>query len=288
MAEPDDEALLASVCEHPGCYELGAVLKVLLRCGFDWHSIRFEGIRELDAPRGPFVRQVRVEAEAKRLAIISVDTGLLSPNSPLPEYFKAFARRLPDPDPLIHFLGFWDSLVLSDQAFALLPRLSVGRDGLLGKSYRARLRLGSAMGLHWLFRSMFPELELEIAAAVFPGNGRGQRARVGGTLDGRIVLGAQFAERRPGFRVRLYADEAACEGVADWENEAQRRLAQVAPLLDRLGRALEVVIRFERYRHGQHLVGQESARPQLGVRPWLLPEPRAEIGPGEVILRRAS
>jgi hypothetical protein len=288
MADPPNHVLLRSLGLHAHRYELGAVLKVLFRCGFDWHSIRFEGIRELDGPRSAFVRQVRVETRSKRLAIISVDTGLLSPSSPLPEYFRAFARRLPDPDPMINFLGFWDSLLLADLAFAMLPRLSVGRDGRLGKSYRARLRIGSAMGLHWLFRSLFPELRLEITPAVFQGVGQGHRARVGATLDGRIVLGAEFKERRSGFRVRLHADEAAFEGVSDWETEAVRRLAPVAPLLDRMGRGLEVVLRFERYKHGQRLVAHDSGRPQLGVRPWLLPEPRVELGPGEVIVRRAS
>lgn len=288
MAEPAPDVLLESLLAHAPRYELGAVLKVLFRCGFDWSSIRFEGIRELDAPRGSFVRRVRVEALPKRLAVIGVDTGLLSPSGPLPEYFRAFARRLPDPDPLLNFLGFWDSLLLADVAFGALPGLSVGRDGLLGKSYRARMRLGSAIGLHWLFRCLFPELTVEVAPAVFERSGRGQRARVGATLDGRVVLGAQFMDRRAGFRVRLHADEATFEGVSDWESEAQGRLARVAPLLERMGCGVEVSLRFERYRHGQQLVGPGSARPQLGVRPWLLPEPHVELGPGDVIVRRAS
>lgn len=288
MAEPAAEVLLASLLEHAPRYELGAALKLLFRCGFDWHAIRFEGVRELDGPRTTFIRRVRIAAGAKRLAIIGVDTGLLAPGSPLPEYFRSFARRLHDPDAMINFMGFWDSLWLSDLAFAGLPQLSVGRDGLLGKSYRARLRLGSAVPLFWLFRSLFPELTLEICPAVFKGTGRGHRARVGATLDGRVVLGAEFMERRPGFRVRLYADEVTCEGVADWESEAQRRLELVAPLLERIGRGIEVRLCFESYRHGQHLVGHHSTREQLGVRPWLLPEPRVELGPGEVIVRRAS
>lgn len=288
MAEPSAEVLLASLLAHAPRYELGAALKLLLRCGFDWHAIRFEGTRELDGPRTSFVRHVRIDAGAKRLAIIGVDTGLLAPGSPLPEYFRAFARRLHDPDALINFMGFWDSLWLSDLAFAVLPGLSVGRNGLLGKSYRARLRLGSAVQLFWLFQSLFPELTLQIGSTVFSGAGRGHRARVGATLDGRVVLGAEFAERRPGFRVRLYADEVACEGVADWESEAQRRLARVAPLLERIGRGVEVRLCFESYRHGQRLVGYQSTREQLGVRPWLLPDPRVELGPGEVIVRRAS
>jgi hypothetical protein len=288
MDDARSEKLLASLTAHAPRYELGAVVKVLFRCGFDWHSIRFEGLRELDGPRGSFVRQVRIETRVARLAIIGVNSGLLGPSSPLPEYFKAFARRLPDPDPFVSFLGFWDSLQLAGLAFAALPRLSVGRDGLLGKSYRARLRLGSAMGLHWLFRSLFPELGVEVEPAAFARSGRGHRARVGATLDGRLVLGAEFSDRRAGFRVRLHADEAACEGVSDWELEAQRRLERSATVLDRLGRDVEVTLRFDRYRHGQHLVGHTSSRPQLGVRPWLLPEPHAEVGPGEVIVRRAS
>ena len=84
MAEPSPEVLLESLVAHAPRYELGAALKLLFRCGFDWHAVRFEGVREVDGSRTSFVRQVRIEAGAKRLAIIGVDAGLLAPGSPLP------------------------------------------------------------------------------------------------------------------------------------------------------------------------------------------------------------
>jgi hypothetical protein len=268
-------------------YELGALLAVLFRHGFDWDSLRFEGVRELYPERGELVRGLRIESEPTRLAIVELNTGLLSRHSPLPDYFRDFARRLHDPDAFIQFMGFWDSVQLRALAHASHPRLGAGRSRALIHGYRARLHLASPMSLAWLFRSVFPELRVEVVAAAFRQRTQSGRARVGSTLDGRLVIGAEFSERRAGFRVRLFAESAACEGVLDWENETQARLERIDPLLVRVRRPLEIVLRFEQYRHGHALVDERSERRQLGVRPWLRATRDDPIGPGDVVVRSA-
>lgn len=268
-------------------YELGALLRALFTHGFDWSDVRFEGVRDLHAERGELVRGLYLEEQPARRAIVQLNTGLLARSSPLPDYFRDFARRLHDPDAFINFLGFWDSVQLRALAYASFPRLSVGKSRALGHGYRARLFLASPMSLHWLFRSIFPELRVEVHAALFRRSTASGRARVGSTLDGRLVIGAEFTDRRPGFRVRLYAEDAACEGVLDWEGEALRRLARLEPVLARLQRPIEVALRFEEYRHGHTLVDHASARRQLGVRPWLRPSRDEQVGPGDVVVRSA-
>lgn len=268
-------------------FELGALLAALFQHGFGWNELRFEGVRELSPGRGALVRGLRLEERPTRLAIIELNAGLLSRASPLPEYFREFASRLPDPDAFIHFLGFWDSVQLRALAYALFPRLSVGRSRALGSGYRARLHLASPMSLHWLFRSLFPELRVEVAPALFRQSTKSGRARVGSKLDGRLVIGAEFDERRPGFRVRLCLESLACEGVLDWENEALERIARAEAVLVRVRKPLEVVLRFERYEHGHTLVDEHSERRQLGVRPWLRPSTGEQVGPGDVVVRSA-
>lgn len=266
-------------------YELEALLEALFSHGFDWDTIRFEGVRDLSPERGELVRGLVIEERPARLAIVRLDTGLLSSNGPLPDYFREFASRLPDPDAFIAFMGFWDSIWLRAHAYAAFPGLSVDRSQALRDGYRARLSLGSSVSLHWLFRSLFPELGVEVTAAVFPRSSKGGRARVGSTLDGRLVIGAEFSERRPGYRVRLLAESAACEGVQDWEREARGRLRRAERLIARVKQPLEVVLRFELYQHGHALrAGTEEAR-QLGVRPWLRPIPGEQLGPGDVVVR---
>lgn len=287
MTTSETASGLRAIVEHASEYELEALLRSLFSLGFDWDSLRFEGVRELSPSRGPLVRGVRVEEHPMLLCVVQLDTGLLAATSPLPDYFRDFAQRLPDPDDFIDFLGFWDSVLLRAMAYASFPTLGAGRSRALQHGYRARLGLGSPMALHWVFRGLFPELSVEVQHAVFRTRARTERARVGSRLDGRLVIGAEFGERRAGYRVSLCAESAACEGVADWEAEALTRLARVEALLARTGKPLEVVLRFENYVHGHTLVDAGSARRQLGVRPWLRPVRGEALGPGDVVVRSA-
>jgi hypothetical protein len=75
--------------------------------------------------------------------------------------------------------------------------------------------------------------------------------------------------------------------VRDWEDESLARIARIEPLLARVRRPLEIVLRFEQYRHGQALVDDRSERRQLGVRPWLRASRDEQVGTGEVVVRSA-
>jgi predicted component of type VI protein secretion system len=278
---------LDSLIKYAPRYELGAALKILQEAGYGWSEFRFEGIQELYPKRGPLLRAIRIETTPAKLAVLSLNTGLLSAGSPLPGYFMEFARKLPNPDPFVKFLGFWDALNLSSSAYAAWPELSAGRKGLLGKTYRARLRFDSPVTLHWLFHSIFPELQVRVQNTTFRRRGRGARARVGRILDGRLVIGEEFPERCSGFRVILRAETVTSEIGFDWESEAEARLERIAHVLAQAKSPVEVVLSFEQYPYGQRLVGDSNARRQLGVRPWVAAVPEIESGPGEVILRRA-
>ena len=107
-------AELATLRERASEFELVALLKALLARGIGFESMRFEGIQELHYTPGPIVRELRFEPGTPPTATIALDAGLLSLSAPLPEYFRDFARRLPNPDPFVHFMGFWDSALLRD------------------------------------------------------------------------------------------------------------------------------------------------------------------------------
>jgi hypothetical protein len=280
-------ASLESLLKYANLYELGAAIKILQQAGYEWSELRFEGIRELQVTRGPFIRAIRLETTPTKLAVLSLNTGLLSAGSPLPGYFTEFARRLPNPDAFIHFIGFWDALHLSSSAYAAWPELGADRKGLLKKTYRAQLRFESPMAFHWLFRSIFPELEVRVTHTVFRRRGHGTRARIGKVLDGRLVIGEEFSERCPGFRVTLRAETVTNELGVEWEAEAESRLDRLAGILRRTQCPLEIVLCFEHYPYGQRLVSDAAGRRQLGVRPWVPAEPKVASGPGEVILRHA-
>lgn len=284
-----DEGLgcgLGSIVERAGRFELGALLRVLLSRGFDWNTLRFEGVQSLQPLQGPLVRSLRFEGQAPAVAIIGLNAGLLWPGAPLPNYFGAFARGLPDATAFVHFIGFWDSALLYNLAYSTHPSLAADASRSIPKAQVARLGTHSKMWVHWLFRSMFPELGVRVRRRNFQRSQVSGEARVGVQLDGRCVLGSSFSQSRPGFQVQLRAESECAHGVEDWEGEALARLSMFEQTLRRANCLLEVLVEFESYRHGQALSAVAGARRQLGVRPWTTARSSQSLGPGRVLLRQ--
>jgi hypothetical protein len=148
------------------------------------------------------------------------------------------------------------------------------------------LKIDCPTTLHWIFRGAFPELTARVEHATFPRGQLTPRMRIGAGMTGRTVLGGSYTDQTAGFRVVLTVDQDRCECVRDWEEEGARRLERIDSVLLRMRRPLEVVLRFDEYRHGQALSQGEDPR-QLGVRPWLMTERGRIYGPGAVRLRTA-
>lgn len=280
--EPDLQALK----RHADRYELGALVRALLSLSFDWHDIEFEGLDELEGHRRSLVHSLRVEQTPVRRAIVTLNSGLLAAGSPLPEYFRAFIRNAPSPDALVRFLRFFDAVHLKDLAYCAEPSLGAGRASRIARAHRVRLNPNAPMVLHQLFRQMFPELSVALEPRVFTRERGAGRARIGSTMDGQSFLGGHLAERFAGYRVVLHVTEEAAEDVLLWESEAMRRVEQMRRWLAQMSRSIELVLAFDRYRHGQEL-GQDTHHRQLGVRPWLTQKKGQVYGPGAVILWRS-
>lgn len=281
----EGECKLPALQRHAHRYELGALVRALLSLSFDWHNIEFEGREEFEGGRRSLVHSLRVELAPVRRAIVTLNSGLLAPGSPLPEYFRAFIRNMPSPDALVRFLRFFDAVQLKDLAYCAEPSLGAGRASRIDRAHRARLNPNAPMVLHQLFREMFPELPVALEPRVFTRDRAAGRARLGSTMNGQSFLGGHLAERFPGYRVVLHVSQEAGEGVL-WESQASRRVCQMRRWLARASIAVELVLVFDRYRHGQELV-RDAQRRQLGVRPWLPREKGQVYGPGAVVLWRS-
>ncbi|MEN9578058.1 MAG: hypothetical protein RJA70_1067 [Pseudomonadota bacterium] len=265
-------------------FDLDALVHALFSCGFDWQGIQFEGVRSLGPSTGPFIRSLRIVEAPVRLAIVSLNAGLLAGASALPSYFFEFARNLADPEDFINFLGFWDAVQLRDHAVSLLPELGTN-PRVIGLAHLARMNKRSPMCLHTLFRGMFPEMAVSVGSRTFERERSSKRARVGSPMTGRLVLGSRVRESHRGITVHLHIDSESCEGVADWEVEAKERLEVLEPILRSQRLPLEVVLRFEHYRYGHALAREPSVRRELGVRPWLSPTPGQSHGTAAVVVR---
>lgn len=286
MVDESKREGLSALVQRASSFEIGALVKTLFGLGFDWNSVEFEGADELVPSRGPRIRRLRFEESPSERAIITLDAGLLSAGSPLPEYFRSFARSLASPDAFVRFLGFFDAVHLKDLAYCAEPSLAASSSSRIARAHRARINASSPAMLHATFRGMFPELPVAIESKVFTRDCGAGRARLGSSLDGRVILGSNFEERFAGFRVALHAESEAADCVSHWESEAHRRIALVRSSILKLDRAIEIVLLFDRYRHGQRLVSRSGER-QLGVRPWLTKVKGELYDAGAVVLWRS-
>jgi hypothetical protein len=282
----EPERHLEALTRHAHRYELGALVRALLSLSFDWHSIEFEGQDELEGNRRSLVHSLRLERAPVRRAVVTLNSGLLAPGSPLPEYFRSFIRNEPSPEGLVCFLRFFDAVQLKDLAYCAEPSLGAGRASRIERAHRSRLNPNAPMVLHQLFREMFPELPVALEPRVFTRERGAGRARLGSTMDGQSFLGGHLSERFPGYRVVLHVSDEAAQDVPQWEPEALRRIERMHRWLARMSKAVELVLFFDRYRYGQELVPDAGHR-QLGVRPWLTKQKGQVHGPGAVIVWRS-
>jgi hypothetical protein len=244
-------------------FELAALLRVLLARGYAWETISFEGVRSMTGSPG-LVHSLRFDGNTPRRAVVRLNLGLLGPNGALPSYFQRFAAEQSDPRPFLAFIRFFDDVLLHNHAWLTCPAEGIAAGAALETAYRVTAGFTSAPRLHWLFRSVVPELPVEVRPRNFVGEHPDDGARVGpGRLDGTAVMGPAYKVVRPGFLVRLFAEEETDERGRSWEEVLTRRFRErIAPALARCRKPLEVRLRFESYHTGARL----AATAQVGNR----------------------
>jgi hypothetical protein len=166
--------------------------------------------------------------------VITVNLGLLSPQSPLPSFFfKAMDQTAHDK--LEDFLGYFDHHLLR----ARLEGHSPERDEtLVGDKDVAEdrlqlLRPKCPSSLHWLCTRIFPEAEVKVRRTTqwrsFPSAG----LRLGSaTLGVGAAVGGFATIPQSGMEISLYLDDPLAGDGTPWALEARRRLdGQLLPRL---------------------------------------------------------
>jgi hypothetical protein len=257
-----DDAWRERVRAHVWRFDLASLLALLHSKGYRWDELRFSSHASTRS-QGSLIENIEIDDEPRQVRI-TLNLGLLGAQSPLPSYFwKELDAGTVDATAFMHFVGFFDHLVIARHVLATHPELDAQ---LFPDEQRARgeevqlLNLRSSATLHWLFAQVFPELDVRVEPIT-----KQRLLGVGALCLGSAVLGeGTFGSRapvtEPGRRVTLHSDDERAGSGRPWPIEVRARLAEnVLPLLHHLGLALEVflVIReqqsWARLTRGSHL-----------------------------------
>lgn len=229
--------LQRSIVERIREFDVTALLDLLLYIGYDPAHIVFRGnitacpqptmIHAIELPRAS-----EAGSPGDAQVTITVNLGLLSCRSPLPSYLQRLCRALETADPLLELLGLLDRSLLrtrltSDQPERMLEGWADVRRDFLGIH-----GLDSPLGLHWLFRTVFPELGVRVRRQTDDYRVPFDAARLGTAALGRCAFGNTSRITVHDIEVTLVSAESVYEGQP-WPRVADHRIRRfVLPLLD--------------------------------------------------------
>ncbi|WP_338867169.1 hypothetical protein [Myxococcus stipitatus] len=251
--------------ERAGAFDMPALVDLLAKEGYGPDDLELRSHRgTVHAPQ--LIHSVEFIRHPRR-AVITVNLGLLSVQSPLPSFFLKAMESL-EHDAMESFLGYFDHLLLRARFAGLFPE----RDGSLlpgwenATAHRLRLlRPSCPSTLHWLFSQAYPEAEVRVRRATRRQRIDTKGVRLGGAaLGDGTAMGGFATVPTGGMEAWLFLDESICGTGSPWATEARRRLrTRVLPHLIDTPVFLTVVLVI-RDQHGHARVEDTS---HLGFEP---------------------
>jgi len=244
--------LQRSIRERIREFDVPALLDLLTAIGYDPAEIVFRGhpsaspqpsmlhdIELLGAPTPvglPATAVTTAAAPVRELVppkvAITVNLGLLSCRSPLPSYLLRLCHALETGDPLMELLRLLDRSLLATRLTADGPERLLPSWGDVRRDFLGIHGLDSPLGLHWLFRNVFPELGVRVRRQTDDYRMPFAGARLGFSNLGRCAFGTTTRITVHDVEVTLVSAEPNHEG-SPWPRVADRRIRRfVLPLLD--------------------------------------------------------
>lgn len=215
-------------------FDATALLDLLAHLGYGPADIAFRA-HESSAPQPSLLHDIEFDGEADRgpRVTITVNVGLASCRSPLPSYFTGLLADMDIGEPLRALLDLLDHALIRDRLLAERPERGFGASWeQVRRDFVALAGMCSPSGVDWLFRHVFPELDVLVrrgtAAHAMPSGG----VRIGVARLGGCAFGNRSLVPVRDLHVTLCCRESLSPAGVPWLHEAQARLrAQVFPVL---------------------------------------------------------
>jgi len=222
-----EEALRRRVVADARRFDGPSLLAALDALGFGPERVVFKSRHGRARPTS-LIHAVELRDAPEPRAIVTVNLGLLGTESPLPSYLHLLIERAPDR--LAPFFEYLDHALVGARLRSLEPE----RDRAVVSDWDAALRsllqlarLDTPMGAHWLFRRVYPELEVTVRRAARRRRVETEAVTVGRSrLDGGSTLGSGAEVLVGALDVTLTSGDAAAANGRPWQDEAAARLGE--------------------------------------------------------------
>lgn len=228
-------------------FEGSALIDALHDLGYEDNDIILCSHQSMVRPDG-LVHELRFERLPQRRAVITLNLGLLGVESPLPSYIQKLNEN--STDRLVPFFEYFDHALLRSRLRMQWPE----RDTELGcdwtstrKNVSKLVRMDSPATAHWLFRRVYPELDVSVRRQPTKRTIATEPVVVGKTAIGDgSALGGVTDVLCGGLAATIVTSDPLTTRGQPWQEEAARRLRdQLLPQIidSEMGLTVTLVIR---------------------------------------------
>lgn len=249
------------VSRRARAFDVPALLRVLRWLGWREEEVRYRSHLTTSSP-GTLIHAVEFSHQPRREVLVTLNLGLLGPQSPLPSYFfRALDTSAIDSKRFVEFVGYFDHRVLRSFLKAIYPEQNrqIFADWERTKRrYLHFLDLRSQATLHWMFSQTFPELGVTVEKAALGRTVQAQALVLGSaSLGGDAVFGKSAMVPVDGRQVTLTAEAETTADGRPWPAVIEDRLEGVIfPVLREIGIDLEVFLVIEAQQSWARLEGE--------------------------------
>lgn len=235
------------ITHHIHDFDPISLLHLLRLMGYRLEEIFFRGHTGI-ASQPCLIQGIQIQHEPVRKVTVSLHTGLLGPQSPLPSYFlKKVDEGMLDGNAFADFMGFFDHPILQSFILSAYPELNPSLYPDWEQAKRDRLMmldLKSCSRLHWVCRLVFPELQVKVEKALLNRSIETTHIRLGAAaLGSDAVFGKRSSLPVHGKRITLFAEQELTGQGEPWPRAIRHRLeASVFPMLKSMSLSMEIFL----------------------------------------------
>lgn len=219
-------------------FDVCSLIELLYEIGYKSRDIYFES--HLDSSSRSSLCEKIIFSENDPKVTLILNMGLLSGNSPLPNFFKKkMDTGSIDATLFIRYINFFDHHLISNLLAMSMPDINdtfFSSWQVTKSHYLKLLDLNSTSTLWHLFQVCFPELKIEVLKApkIFKKNS--SSVIIGKTRLGKeSFLGKEIVQTLPSFKIMLTGYETYTDLMVPWPIAIKERLKKmIYPILQRV------------------------------------------------------
>lgn len=240
------EKLEKKIIERINEFDIISLLCLLYSIGYSPDTVNFRSNDSICSQAG-LISGINFIKKPFRRVLITFNMGLLSAQSPLPQYFRQIMEQSEeDNEYFVNLCGYLDHYLIKNYLLNIYPELnsSYFPDWIKAKQgYLNILNMKSSSSLHWLFQIVFPEITVRVEKVVLDGEIKTDSIHLGKTVLGSAVFGKKTDYLVQGRRITLLAREESTFTQVPWPREIEQRLNDmIFPVLRPVGIDLEIVL----------------------------------------------